>query len=148
MARNYSQGIYKPINPQKYEGDVNNIVYRSSWEKRFFIWCDTNPSVVGWSSEETVIPYVCGTDKTWHRYFVDAKLKIKDLDGKIGTFLVEIKPYKETQKPEFKGRKTKQYLTECLTYVKNQSKWAYAKNYAQERGMKFIIITEKELGIK
>ena len=51
------QGIFKPLNPQKYKGNVNNIIYRSSWEKRFMIYCDKNRSVLEWGSEEIAISY-------------------------------------------------------------------------------------------
>lgn len=146
MAR-YNQGIFKPTNPSKYRGDVTKIVFRSSWEKRFFIWADTNPSVIFWSSEETIVPYVCGTDNKIHRYFVDVTMKIRDTNGNVSSYLVEIKPYAQTQPPKFKGRQTPRYLNEVETYVKNQSKWAAAKKYAEDRGAKFMVITEKELGI-
>ena len=53
MADNkYKQGFYYPKNPNKYVGDVDNIVYRSSWELRVFKWMDDNPSVLEWASEE------------------------------------------------------------------------------------------------
>jgi hypothetical protein len=29
MARNYIQGKWVPSNPEKYKGDISNIVYRS-----------------------------------------------------------------------------------------------------------------------
>lgn len=147
MPRTYNQGKWFPKNPEKYVGDVNNIFYRSSWEKRFLNWCDMNPSVVAYSSEETVVPYICGTDNKPHRYFVDITMKIKDQNGNIKTYLVEIKPYAQTQPPKFKGRKTPRYLAEVETYIKNQSKWKAAKEYAKQRGAEFTIITEKELGI-
>ena len=62
---------YTPIFPEKYTGDPTNIIMRSSWETMFASWCDKNPSVVKWSSEETIIPYRCPTDNHIHRYFVD-----------------------------------------------------------------------------
>ena len=43
--RPYS-GKYKPLNPQKYKGNVSNIIYRSSWEKRFMIYCDKTRAVM------------------------------------------------------------------------------------------------------
>lgn len=147
MPTNYKQGKWFPKNPFKYKGDVNNIIYRSSWEKRFLIWCDLNPSVVEYASEEIVIPYLCETDGQWHRYFVDAYIKIKDKDGNIKTFLVEIKPYKETLPPKFPGKQTKRYLTEVQTFIKNQSKWKAASRFAKQRDAEFVILTEKELGI-
>ena len=62
MAHNYKQGFFKPQNPKKYMGDPTNIVYRSGWEKRVMDWCDANPNIKQWSSEEIVIPYKSPVD--------------------------------------------------------------------------------------
>lgn len=140
--------IYKPIFPDKYEGDPTNIVMRSSWETRFAKWCDVNPSVVKWCSEETIIPYRCPTDGRLHRYFVDFKVKIRDKQGNIKTYVVEVKPSAQTRPPAYPGRQTKRYLTESLTFMKNQAKWEAAERYCKDRGYTFIIITENELGLK
>ena len=148
MARSYHQGRYVPENPEKYVGNRNDIIYRSSWEKRFFVWADLNPSVVKWNSEEVVIPYICATDGRPHSYYVDAFIMIKSADGKIGKFLVEIKPEAQTVAPKFPGKQTRRFLTEMTTYMKNQSKWEAAKRWAKDRGMDFIVITERHLGIK
>lgn len=138
---------FTPNNPNKYGGDPSNIIMRSSWETRFAMWCDQNPSVFKWISEETIIPYICGTDNKIHRYYVDFQIKIKDKNNNIKTYLVEIKPSKQTVPPEFPGRRTKRYLEESFAFIKNQSKWNAAKAYAKERGWEFIIITERELGL-
>jgi hypothetical protein len=134
---------YTPIFPEKYAGDPTNIIMRSSWETMFASWCDKNPSVVKWSSEETIIPYRCPTDNHIHRYFVDFKITVNT--GK--TYLVEVKPYKQTQLPEYPGKRTQRYLMESLTFMKNQAKWEAATNYAKDRGWEFKIITEHELGL-
>jgi hypothetical protein len=134
---------YTPIFPEKYAGDPTNIIIRSSWETMFASWCDKNPSVVKWSSEETIIPYRCPTDNHIHRYFVDFKITVNT--GK--TYLVEVKPYKQTQLPEYPGKRTQRYLMESLTFMKNQAKWEAATNYAKDRGWEFKIITEHELGL-
>lgn len=134
-------GTYKPINREKYKGDPNNITWRSKWEYYCFKWADTSPNVKSWSSEEVVVPYIWDVDKRAHRYFID--MKITFTDGK--TILLEIKPYKETQKPKYPGRKTKNYLNESMTYVKNQNKWKAADSYAKDRGWEFVIWTENEL---
>ena len=134
---------YTPIFPEKYTGDPTNIIMRSSWETIFASWCDKNPSVVKWSSEETIIPYRCPTDNHIHRYFVDFKITVNT--GK--TYLVEVKPYKQTQLPEYPGKRTQRYLIESLTFMKNQAKWEAATNYAKDRGWEFKIITEHELGL-
>ena len=137
------KGKYQPDNPKKYKGDPTNIIMRSSWETMFASWCDKNPSVVKWSSEETIIPYRCPTDNHIHRYFVDFKITVNT--GK--TYLVEVKPYKQTQLPEYPGKRTQRYLIESLTFMKNQAKWEAATNYAKDRGWEFKIITEHELGL-
>jgi len=110
------------------------------WEKWCFMWCDENNSIVEWSSEEIVIPYYYDVDKKYHRYFID--LKIKFAEGTV--LLIEIKPEKQTKPPVGK-RKTKQYIKESLTYVKNMNKWNAASEYAKDRGWKFEIWTEREL---
>ena len=137
-------GIYKVKNPKKYKGDFTKVIFRSGWELKVFIWCDNNPDVREWSSEEVVIPYYYAVDKKYHRYFVDLKIKYKS--GKV--VLVEIKPEKETELP--KASKTKKYMTEALTYVKNMNKWEAAENYAKDRGWEFQVWTEntlQELGL-
>ena len=143
----YHQGKYKPIHPEKYRGDYNNIVYRSSYEFRVMRWCDHNPNILEWSSEETVIPYICKTDNKPHRYFVDFLIKVRTRDGKIKTFLVEVKPKKQTMPPAKPKKKTKRYLEEVMAYTKNCSKWQYAQQYCKDRGYEFKIITEDDLGL-
>ena len=128
--------------PQKYAGDPSNIIMRSSWETKFAIWCDKNPQIVKWSSEETIIPYVSPVDGKPHRYFVD--FKIQTVNNK--TYLVEIKPLKQTQPPQGKN-KTRRYLEEAATYLVNQAKWESARKFAKTRNWEFIVITEKELGL-
>ena len=134
---------YIPIFPEKYTGDPSNIIMRSSWETRFASWCDKNPSVLKWNSEETIIPYKCPTDNRIHRYFVDFKITVTT--GK--TYLVEVKPKTQTQPPIYPGKRTQRYLQESLAFMKNQAKWQAANEFAKDRGWEFKIITEHELGL-
>ena len=148
----YSKEIYKgkysPREPKKYIGDLRNIVYRSSYELKFMNWCDLNPDVVQWGSEEIVVPYYSPVDGKLHRYFVDFVVKIKDKDtGKISTQLVEVKPHKYTQEPKVPKRKTKRFIQEVAQWGVNQAKWHAAEEWCLDRGWKFVIITEKELGL-
>jgi hypothetical protein len=110
------------------------------WERQCFAWCENNSEIKEWSSEEIVVPYYYEIDKKYHRYFID--LKITFNNGK--TILVEIKPEKETTPPK-RPDKTKRYLNEALTYVKNQNKWQAANEFAKDRGWEFQIWTEKTL---
>jgi hypothetical protein len=139
---------YVPMFPEKYSGDPTCIIMRSSWETRFASWCDKNPSVIKWKSEETVVPYRCPTDDKLHRYFIDFQIQIRQKDGILKTYLVEVKPSAQTKPPIFPGKRTQRYITESYTYIKNQAKWAAADNYAKDRGWEFKIITEYELGLK
>ena len=133
-------GKYRVKNKEKYKGDYTNVVYRSLWEKHAFKWCDDNSDIKYWSSEETVIPYLYEVDRKIHRYFADLKIVYKS--GK--TVLVEIKPEKELSPPTG-DRRTKRYINEGLTYVKNRNKWKAASEYAKDQGWEFQIWTEKEL---
>lgn len=138
---------FTPLHPEKYTGDHTNIIMRSSWETKFAIWCDNNPSILKWCSEETIVPYVCPTDNRWHRYFIDFRIQLRDKNGALKTYLVEIKPHKQTIPPEMPSRKTKRFLLEAATYVKNEAKWKAATQYAKDRGWEFVIITEHHLGL-
>jgi hypothetical protein len=133
-------GRYRVKNTNKYEGDHTKVVYRSLWEKHAFRWCDDNPNVKLWSSEEVVIPYLYEVDNRYHRYFMDLKMVMEN--GK--TYLIEIKPDKETRIPTG-SKKTKRYLNESFTYI---NKWTAAKEYAENRGWYFEIWTEKNEPLK
>ena len=138
-------GWFKPKNPAKYKGDPNNIVYRSSWELRVMKWLDEHPNIIWWASEELPIPYVSPVDNKVHRYFPDFIAKVKQ-SGKETTMILEVKPYKQTQKPTQK-RQTKRFLQEVVTYAVNQEKWRAADLFCKEHGWQFKILTEKELGL-
>lgn len=141
------KGRYRVINPSKYRGDSQDVTYRSSWELKFMKWCDTNPSVLEWGSETIVIPYTSPVDNRVHRYFVDFYIKVQDRNGKINRYLVEIKPAKFTKPPEIPARKTRRFVQEVFQYGTNQAKWKAADEYCIERSMKFLVLTEIDLGI-
>jgi hypothetical protein len=113
------------------------------WERHAFNWCDTNKKVIKWSSEEVVIPYFYEVDKKYHRYFMDLKIVFEDKS----VLLVEIKPNNQTTPPTG-DKRTKKYLNEAYTYIRNRQKWEAAEQYAADRGWKFEIWTEKELSRK
>ena len=150
MAREkkFLQGIFTPQNPKKYRGNPTQIIYRSSWERKFMDYCDKKDSIIEWSSESTIIPYRYDVDGKLHRYFIDFKIVVEDKEGKKQVYLVEIKPKKKTIPPKEPKRKTKTYIFESMHYIKNQNKWTAARKYASDRGWKFVILTETDLGIK
>lgn len=145
-STNFRQGVYKPINRNKYKGS-KDPVYRSGWELKFFKFCDGNPNVLEWTSEGIIIPYVSPVDNKVHRYFVDNMVYIKEGEVKK-RYLIEIKPSKQTVPPtESKRKKKSTMIYEQVTYAQNKAKWAAAMDYAKKHNMEFKIITEKELGI-
>jgi len=70
-------------------------------------------------------------------------LKITWADGSVT--LVEIKPEKQTKPPKKPQRQSRRYLKEVRSYAMNMSKWEAAKQYAESRGWKFEVWTEKHL---
>ena len=144
---NTLKGKFTPKNIRKYKGDYRNIIYRSSWELKFMKYCDTTPSVLEWVSEEIVVPYRSPLDNKIHRYFVDFYAKIQEADGTITTYLIEIKPSKQTVAPKKPQRQTKSYIYEVTEYLKNQAKWKAAKEFCDDRMWKFKILTESELKV-
>ncbi len=143
----YHKRKFIPKNPGKYAGDPTCIIMRSSWETKFALWCDTNPAVIKWHSEETIVPYISPIDNRPHRYFIDFRVKIKDKNNAIKEYLVEIKPFSQTIPPIPPSRKTQKFLNEVQTWGVNEAKWKAATRYAKDRGLEFIILTEHELGI-
>lgn len=143
----FRQGIYKIQFPEKYKGNSNNATYRSGWELKMMKFFDYNPSVVEWSSEETIIPYPNPLTGRVSRYFVDFYAKIKTQTGEIKKFLVEVKPYSQTIPPIQKNRKTKNLIRQQAEYIKNQAKWQAATQWCSKHNSQFVILTEKQLGI-
>lgn len=147
MYKTTYKGRYRVLNSTKYKGNLDEITYRSSWELKFMKWCDFNPSVLEWGSEVAVIPYRSPVDNKIHRYFVDFYLKIKDKTGKVTKYLVEIKPERFTKPPDIPKKQTKKFIDEVFLYGTNQAKWKAADEFCIDRGMKFLVLTEKDLGI-
>ncbi len=144
MAYNYKQGIYKPVNPSKYKGDVTKIVYRSGWERNVFSKWDRNPNILAWAAEEVIVPYYSPLDKKLHRYFVDGYFEYIDTRTKqLTKVLVEIKPHIQCFPPPQQQRQTKQWMSKAKTFVVNKSKWDAAVKFAGKRGWRFVIMTEK-----
>ena len=148
MAKHFNKSKYKPEYPEKYKGDSNNIICRSSWERRFARYCDRNRNILEWGSEEIIVPYRSPVDNKYHRYFPDFYIKVKESTGKIKKMIIEIKPFKQCIEPKVQKRKTKGYIYEVVEYAKNQAKWNAAKEWCLDRGYEFKVLTENELGIK
>ena len=141
------KGKYYPSFPRKYKGDPTNIIYRSLWERKFMVYCDKNDNILEWASEEIAIPYRSPIDNRVHRYFPDFYMKVKETNGRIKNYVIEVKPAKQTIPPKKPKRQTKGYIREAYEYAKNQAKWKMAKEFCADRQWEFKVVTEKELGI-
>jgi len=126
-SKNYYQGYYAPKFPEKYRGDPDDIVFRSSWEKIAFQWCDLNPRVVAWASEELDIEYFMKGVPYPRSYFPDLLIYF----GRGETMMIEIKPAEQKQNPDYE----------------NRCKWAAARAYCRDRGWTFRIWDEKTIAI-
>jgi hypothetical protein len=142
------KGKYQPSHPKKYKGNPTNIIYRSLWERKFMVYCDTNENIIEWGSEELALPYRSPVDNRIHRYFPDFYIKVKESNGLTKKYIIEIKPQKQTIEPKVPKRKTKSYIYEVVEYAKNQAKWKAAEEWCLDRGYEFKVLTENELGIK
>jgi hypothetical protein len=140
----FRQGVYKPTNPKKFMGTT--AIYRSGLECKFFRFCDLNENVIRWGSENIVIPYKSKIDNQFHRYYVDNYVEIKEGEV-IVKYLVEIKPYSQTQppKPSNKKKKSTMIYEQTQWIINSEGKWKAADDYCKKRGWKFLILTEKEL---
>ena len=126
------KGKFIPSNRKKYRGDINNIIYRSLWERKFMVHCDTKPEIIEWGSEEIIIPY-----------FPDFYIKTNNGDK----FMIEIKPKKFTKPPRATKRVTKAFLHETKEWARNCAKWTAAKAVCDRQGWKFLIFTEDHLNM-
>ena len=142
------KGKYSPKFPKKYKGNPCEIYYRSSWERTFMKYCDTNENILEWFSEEIAVPYRSPIDNKIHRYFPDFYIKVKESNGSIKKYIIEIKPKKQTIEPIPQKRKTKGYIYEVYEYAKNQAKWKAAEEWCADKGYEFKVLTEDDLGIK
>lgn len=141
----FRQGLYKPTHPAKYIGK-ELPAYRSSFELKFFRWCDNNPNVLEWASEAVIIPYTSPVDHRVHRYYTDGVIALRETAG-IVKYIVEIKPLKQTQPPVNGKKRMSTMIYEAKQYAVNTAKWLAAEKWCIEHGYKFQILTERELGV-
>ena len=139
--KTYKGQFNKFKNPQKYVGNIENVTYRSLWERNVMVWLDENPNVKEWASEEIFFRYEHPVTGKSARYFPDFYVKMIDDVVRI----IEVKPKKETVKPAEPKRKTKHYINEVTTWLTNQEKWKEARYHCERNNMTFEVWTEDTL---
>jgi len=143
-----NRGKFSPKYPSKYVGNPYNIVYRSNLELELMRMLDTNINVINWASEELFIKY--RHRRKVHKYYPDFIVKIRDNNSELKSYLIEVKPYKFTNKPNplkenATDKQIARYRLELEQYEKNMSKWKAAMEYCKTRGIEFLILTEDEI---
>lgn len=98
--------------------------YRSGWEEKYMTYLDSDPQVVLWTYEQTVIEYLSNIrTKKIRRYYPDFYVKYQDGREEI----LEVKPKRKLEQ----------------TAVKKKAE--AARLWCSDRGMTYRILTEIEL---
>jgi hypothetical protein len=161
------QGYYKVQNKEKYMGDPNLVIFRSSWEHTFCRWCDFSPSILRWSSEPIRVPYYDrvskldelkrqGLDpnnpKNWvvKYYNTDYWIEVAKGDGTTQKMFVEIKPSGKLKKPippndNAPLKEVRRFNLLAKEYLINEAKFAALKAWAERSGAQFWVFTEETL---
>jgi len=161
------QGYYRVQHPEKYIGDPNLVIYRSSWEWSFCRWCDFSPSIKRWSSEPTQVPYYdrvskleeCkklglnpNDPKNWviKQYHTDFWVEIDKGNNIVEKMFIEIKPSDKLRKPtppteNSSLKEQRRFNIQAKEYLINEAKWCAMNAWAQKNNTKFYVFTEKIL---
>jgi len=161
------QGYAKIQNKDKYIGDPELIIYRSSWEFAFIKYCDMSPSVKRWSSEPVSIPYYDRVSKleecaklgldpnnpsNWEvkNYNTDFWYEVDNGRDRLEKIFVEIKPSHKLKKPipppEHATLKEQRiFVKAAKEYLINEAKFAAIREWAERHDSKFYVFTEDVL---
>jgi hypothetical protein len=159
MYKNAKQGWYKVINSNKVmkpqdehmksfriNENCVELNYKSSLEYKAIKYADYNKHVIKFSLEPFAIKYIKPTDGKYHRYYIDLFLEFSSGDKLI----VEIKSKSETLPPKkpkkTTNKSTRNYQKALMTYSINMAKWTAAREFAEKNKIKFVILTEDQLG--
>lgn len=140
------KGVYNPDFKGKYIGNSYPI-FRSAWEKRVMFMLDHNEKVYRWGSELFPLPYFNPLDGKIHQYFPDFYVESIGSSGTMTKLIVEVKPKKQTIPPVIGNKRKKTINIEMTQWLINKAKWESAQKYCQNHGMKFMILTEDDIGI-
>ena len=138
MAR-FAQGKFVCKNPGKYVGN-KKPTYRSSWEFAFMRFCDEHPGVTQWASEAIKIPYRNPLTGKNTIYVPDFFVSYSDKNGSTHAELIEVKPQNQSLREKV-GKSRHNHAS----YVLNQAKWGAANHWCKQQGLRFRVITEKDI---
>lgn len=148
MKSEWYQGNFTPTHPEKCINKTT-IKFRSSYEKRFLTFLDLSPSVLLYGYEVVQIPYLFEIDNRVHRYIIDFYMVVKNKDGVVTKYLVELKPKHQTVEPKQPKKKSakamKNFMYSAKEYIKNKNKWDAAESYCKKNNIQWKILNETNL---
>lgn len=142
------QGYYNPVNPLKYLGPVDRIIYRSSLEREFMVECDTNPQIIRWQSEPDFlnIKYINPFKRKMSTYYPDFYIQFHSKTKGLLHLVIEIKASNMMEIP--KGGVGKMANFVKMSYVINQAKKQAAEKICASKGMIYLVMTDKSAFFK
>jgi len=143
---------YTVKNRSKYIGsNLHQVVLRSSWERTAALEFDTNPAILGWSSESISVAYFHPFKQKWTIYKPDFFVVYVDNTGRTHKAMMEVKPRKEAARefmanPALIGGKNPRATKAMAAILEvNAAKWKAALYYCQKQGWEFVLLTEDEI---
>jgi len=134
----YAQGKYTILNRPKYVGR-KDPTYRSSWEFTFCTFCDNNPAILQWASEPFMIPYRNPLTNRNTIYVPDFMIVYIDRNDRRHSEVIEVKPSKETTMENARSQRDR------AAVILNLAKWQAAQEFCKSYGMRFRVVTEKDI---
>lgn len=156
---NTKHSKYCLLNPEKYMENLPAPVCKSSWEERVFEAMDGNAFITKWGYEPFDIYYMSPKYQKMSIYKPDIYCECKSQESdKPARWLIEIKPHKFSVMPESPptivesatpsqvkrhSKKMARYYAQCEEVMVNQAKWSAARNWCSDRGVNWLVLTEK-----
>lgn len=139
--KNAHIGTYHVSNKEKFLG-MHDPKYKSLLECKMMFYLDHNPNVLKWNYEPMAIKYIDESSNGKIRnYYIDFTAIVKNRESSHAVW-IEVKSESEMRPP---SKRVKDQKTAMKIWIKNQSKWKAAKQLAESRGIKFVVVSENEL---
>jgi hypothetical protein len=100
--------------------------------------CDTHPNILAWASEAHRIPYRNPLTGKATTYVPDFFIIYEDMNGKKHAEIIEVKPSKQIMG-------NAKSMQDKAAAIVNEAKWKIARQWANQQGLGFRVITENEL---
>lgn len=141
-------GILTLQHPEKCGGKTH-FQFKSNLERAMMAYLDKSDGVISWNYEPKSIPYIditqadpkSGKLGKQRKYYIDFVATIKESSGFLRTVWIEVKSSRETTAPSKTSSDE-----DKKTWIRNNCKWNAAKQLCESKGIKFLVISDKELG--